>query len=373
MMTLNCLIREEGNKVIKVLIVDDSKLVREIVSEVITNFADMTVVGAAKDAFEAREMIKKLDPDVVTLDVEMPKMDGITFLKNLMRLRPMPVVMLSTLTQQGADTTLEALACGAVDFISKPRSSALLNDLTQFSDELYQKLKLASTVNVKKVGSNQSKALINADFEPLHIKHHIIALGASTGGTEALRDVLSMLPENSPAVVVTQHIPESFSRRFALRLGEYCKMTVHEAKDGQLIEPGNIYIAPGSHHLVIEQVNHHYRCRLDDSAPCNRHKPSVDIMFQSLAKLTTVDVYAGLLTGMGSDGASGLKLLKDNGHFTAIQNKATSMIWGMPGAAFLLDAHRIDLPISQIAPELIKQVNETLHGSSMVRRTNESA
>ncbi len=358
---------------IKVLIVDDSKLVREIVSEVIADFDDVESVGAAKDAFEAREMIKQLDPDVLTLDVEMPKMDGITFLKNLMRLRPMPVVMLSTLTQEGAETTLESLACGAVDFISKPRSSALLNDLSQFSEELYQKIKLASKVNVQKVGAKRSYDPLSVDLNPLHIKHHIIALGASTGGTEALRDVLSMLPANSPAVVVTQHIPESFSKRFAQRLGEYCKMNVYEAKDGQLIEPGNIYIAPGSHHLVIQQQSHQYRCRLDDSAPCNRHKPSVDVMFQSLAKLNNTQIYGALLTGMGSDGANGLKELKDCGHYTAIQNKATSMIWGMPGAAFLIDAHCDDLPMSKIAPKLLTKVHDKLNQSQIVRKSNESA
>ncbi|MGB1299076.1 MAG: protein-glutamate methylesterase/protein-glutamine glutaminase [Psychrobium sp.] len=357
---------------IKVLIVDDSKLVREIVSEVITGFADVEVVGAAKDAYEARAMIKQLDPDVLTLDVEMPKMDGITFLKNLMRLRPMPVVMLSTLTQAGADTTLDALACGAVDFISKPRSSELLDDLTAFSEELYQKIKLAAKVNVKQRSNEVVKPTLAASFNPLNVKHQIIALGASTGGTEALRDVLSTLPSNSPAVVVTQHIPASFSSRFALRLGEYCKMKVHEAKDGQLIEPGNIYVAPGSHHLVIEQVNHHYRCRLDDSAPCNRHKPSVDIMFESLSQLPTVNVYAALLTGMGSDGAQGLKALKDSGHYTAIQNKATSMIWGMPGAAFLIDAHCDDLPISEIAPTLLTKVAEQFEPFKTTRTAHES-
>lgn len=357
---------------IRVLIVDDSKLVREILSEVITGFSDIEVVGAAKDAYEARAMIKELDPDVLTLDVEMPKMDGITFLKNVMRLRPMPVVMLSTLTQEGADTTLDALACGAVDFISKPRSSELLDDLTDFSEELYQKIKLAAKVNVKQRSPITSREKLTSSLNLLNMKHQIIALGASTGGTEALRDVLSMLPSNSPAVVVTQHIPASFSSRFAVRLGEYCQMKVHEAKDGQLIEPGNIYVAPGSHHLVIEQVNNHYRCRLDDSAPCNRHKPSVDIMFESLSQLPTANIFAALLTGMGSDGAQGLKALKDSGHYTAIQNKATSMIWGMPGAAFLIDAHCNDLPLADIAPTLLTKVSEQLKPNKIKGVADES-
>lgn len=359
-------------KLIKVLIVDDSKLVREILGEMMANYADVEVVGAAKDAFEAREMIKKLDPDVITLDVEMPKMDGITFLKNLMRLRPMPVVMLSTLTQQGADTTLEALECGAVDFIAKPRSSDLLGNLSSFNEALHQKIQLASQVNIhiKKTGQAQSECEFAANN--INLKHKIIALGASTGGTEALRDVLSMLPANSPAVVVTQHIPESFSRRFAKRLNEHCCLSVHEAEHGQIISPGNIYIAPGSQHLTISYINNQYVCQLSDEPPRNRHKPSVDVMFDSLCHLTSAQVYAGLLTGMGNDGANGLLTLKEQGHYTLVQDEKTSMIWGMPGAAFRLNAHWHDVPLNKVAQTLLNNISQGTANNIGLRTLDES-
>lgn len=352
---------------IKVLIVDDSKLVRQILGEVIASFPDMKAVGAAKDAFEAREMIKSLDPDVITLDVEMPKMDGITFLRNLMRLRPMPVVMLSTLTQQGADTTLEALEVGAVDFISKPRSTQLLDDLTDFSEELHQKLKLAAQVNLD---SRQAKVKVKSCQFAVHdlsFRHQIIALGASTGGTEALREVLAAFPKKSPAILITQHIPESFSARFALRLNEHCQMKVLEATDSLEIIPGHIYVAPGSHHLTVEFVNNQYLCRLSDAPPCNRHKPSVDVMYDSLAKIPSVKIFAGLLTGMGNDGAHGLKRLKEKGHYSLIQDQATSMIWGMPGAAFHIGAHQDVVPLSQVAPSLINKIIEQME----MRNANE--
>lgn len=359
-------------KLIKVLIVDDSKLVREILGEIMAKYADVEVVGAAKDAFEAREMIKQRNPDVITLDVEMPKMNGITFLKNLMRLRPMPVVMLSTLTLKGADTTLEALESGAVDFIAKPRSSELLGDLTEFNYELHQKIQLASTVNIQPNKARQQETQCQFSSSDINLKHQIIALGASTGGTEALKDVLSMLPINSPAVVVTQHIPESFSGRFAKRLNDYCKLSVHEANHGQIILPGNIYIAPGSQHLTIDYINNQYRCKLSDEAPRNRHKPSVDVMFDSLLRLTTANVYAGLLTGMGNDGAKGLLKLKEQGHYTLVQDEKTSMIWGMPGTAFRLNAHWHDVPLTKIASMLLKKISQGTANNRGIRTLDES-
>jgi len=359
-------------KLIKVLIVDDSKLVREILGEVMSHFLDIEVVGAAKDAFEAREMIKNLNPDVVTLDVEMPKMDGITFLKNLMRLRPMPVVMLSTLTQQGADTTLEALELGAVDFIAKPRSSELLGNLTHFNEELHQKIRLASKVNLRALKTSSSKEVCQFSANNLNLKHQIIALGASTGGTEALRDMLKMLPANAPAVVLTQHIPESFSNRFAKRLNEHCKLNVHEAKEGQIILPGNIYVAPGSKHLLIKYVNNQYVCQLNDGEPRNRHKPSVDVMFDSLCELPSAHIYAGLLTGMGNDGAAGLLALKKQGQYTLVQDEQTSMIWGMPGAAYRLNAHWVDLPLNRIANALLTNISQGSAKNTPLRTLDET-
>lgn len=351
-------------KTIKVLIVDDSKLVREILCEVMAEFSDVTVVGAASDAFEAREMIKALDPDVITLDVEMPKMDGITFLKNIMRLRPMPVVMLSTLTSEGAETTLEALECGAIDFISKPRSSELLGNLSEFSEELHEKIKLAAKAQINTHNVPKNNNVCQFESKNLDLNHEIIALGASTGGTEALRDVLSMLPINSPAVIVTQHIPKSFSKRFANRLNAHCNLSVQEAKQGTILKSGNIYIAPGDQHLIIKYLNNQYICQLSNEPPRNRHKPSVDIMFESLSKLNTAHIYAGLLTGMGNDGASGLLSLKEQGHYTLIQNKATSLIWGMPGAASKLNAHCDEASLTNVAITLLNNIKQR-----MVNRT----
>jgi len=351
-------------KTIKVLIVDDSKLVREILSEVMAKFSDVTVVGAARDAFEAREMIKALDPEVITLDVEMPKMDGITFLKNIMRLRPMPVIMLSTLTSEGAETTLEALECGAIDFISKPRSSELLGNINEFSEELHEKINLAAKAQVNTPIAQKNKKVCQFESNSMNLNNDIIALGASTGGTEALRDVLSMFPVNSPAIVVTQHIPKNFSKRFASRLNAHCDLSVQEAKQGTILKPGNIYIAPGDQHLIIKDLNNQYICQLSDEPARNRHKPSVDVMFESLSKLNTVNIYAGLLTGMGNDGASGLLTLKQQGHYTLIQNKATSLIWGMPGAASKLNAHCDEASLTNIAITLLNNIKQ-----KMVNRT----
>lgn len=340
------------------LIVDDSKLVRQILQEVLSVLPDVEMVGAAKDAFEARALIKSLDPDVITLDVEMPKMDGIVFLKNIMRLRPMPVVMLSTLTQKGADTTLQALECGAIDFISKPSSRELLGELVDFKKELHQKLLFAASVKVTAKPALKKLKRCELLSNQANLKHKIVALGASTGGTEALRDVLSTLPLNSPAVVVTQHIPESFSHRFAVRLNTHCALEVHEAADGQILQSGNIYIAPGNKHLTIVFKDNQYQCKLSDEGPRNRHKPAVDVMFESLALLTHATIYAGLLTGMGSDGAQGLKVLKDKGFYTLIQSKASSLIWGMPGAAFNLNAHREEVDLVDVSAVLVKNISQ---------------
>lgn len=327
-------------------------------------FSHVNVVGAASDAFEAREMIKSLDPDVITLDVEMPKMDGITFLKNIMRLRPMPVIMLSTLTSEGAETTLEALECGAIDFISKPRSSELLGNIDEFSEELHEKIKLASKAQINTLNSLKNNNVCQFESKNINLNNEIIALGASTGGTEALRDVLSMLPINSPAVVVTQHIPKSFSKRFASRLNTHCNLAVQEAKQGTILKSGNIYIAPGDQHLIIKYLSNQYICQLSDEAPRNRHKPSVDIMFESLSQLTTAHIYAGLLTGMGTDGANGLLALKQQGHYTLIQNKTTSLIWGMPGAASKINAHCDDVSLTNVAITLLDNIKQR-----MVNRT----
>ena len=341
---------------IKLLIIDDSSVIRAVINEVLKDEADIIVVGEAKDPLIAREQIKKLNPDVLTLDVEMPKMDGITFLKNLMRLRPMPVVMLSTLTTKGADTTLDALEIGAIDFIAKPSFEELIANKSIFKANLIRKIKFAASVDNKnhKIVSASSKVddSIVHSFNGCQRSNHIVALGASTGGTEAVKRIITTLPSNCPPIVVTIHIPETFSARFAERMNTYCACNVQEARHGQKIKEGNVYIAPGNMHLKIEAKGGALFCVLDDSVEVNRHKPAVDVLFNSLESLAN-NVQGVLLTGMGQDGAKGLLNLKNAGAMTIIQDEASSLIWGMPGSAHALNAHVKECSISNVAKEIL--------------------
>ena len=341
---------------IKVIIVDDSSVIRNIIQESLKAEPNIEVVAEAADPFEARELIKKHNPDVLTLDIEMPKMDGITFLKNLMKLRPMPVVMLSTLTTKGADITLEALEIGAVDFIAKPNVQTLVTSIDSFSQLLIRKINQAASVEQKTFRHNQLVAAKNTavlkQFTGIKTKNHLVAIGASTGGTEAIKSVLTCLPQNAPPVVIAQHIPENFSARFAQRLDDCCAVQVHEASHGQKIKPGNVYIAPGNLHLKIVLKGGTLFCTLDDSEEVNRHKPSVDVLFNSLLPVAN-HVHAILLTGMGQDGAQGMLNLKDAGAYTIIQNKASSLIWGMPGKAHALNAHCQQFELSDISKNIL--------------------
>jgi len=356
---------------IRVLIIDDSSVIRGIVRDVLSGEADIEVVGEAKDPLIAREQIKKLNPDVLTLDVEMPKMDGITFLDNLMRLRPMPVVMLSTLTTKGADITLEALELGAVDFIAKPSFEELLASKNSFKEVLVEKVRSAAGVDQKNHKLNSS-IVTESDKRVLSFTgckrtNHLVAIGASTGGTEAIKKIVTTLPSNSPPVVITLHIPETFSARFAERMNENCAVNVQEAKHGQKIKEGNVYVAPGDRHLKVESKGGALFCTLEDSDPVNRHKPAVDVLFDSLISVAE-NVQAVLLTGMGSDGAKGLLNLKNSGAMTIIQDKQTSLIWGMPGSAFLLNAHVKQRPLTKIARDILKYA--VLNRSDMKEERN---
>jgi two-component system, chemotaxis family, protein-glutamate methylesterase/glutaminase len=352
---------------IRVLIVDDSALVRQLLTEILGSDAEIDVVGAASDAHRAREMIKALNPDVLTLDVEMPKMDGITFLRNLMRLRPTPVVMVSTLTERGADITLEALGLGAVDFVSKPKID-IAATLGDYSHELVTKVKLAAQARVRawtpaqappadltkvvKGGSQLGSKLRTTD--------RLIAIGASTGGVEAIKDVLTRMPADAPAILITQHIPKAFSAPFARRMNDCCQMTVCEAADGQQILRGHVYIAPGDRHLTVVRDGARYVCRLDDGTPVSHHKPSVDVLFRSVAHNVGADAIGVLLTGMGKDGAHGLKEMLEAGSSTLIQDEATSVVWGMPGAAFAIGAAQIAVPLTEVHQHLISWANAAL-------------
>jgi two-component system chemotaxis response regulator CheB len=355
-------------RLIRVLIVDDSALVRSLLARILGEDPQIEVVGAAADAFIARDKIKALRPDVLTLDVQMPRMDGLQFLRNLMRLRPMPVVMCSSLTARGAEVTLAALELGAVDFITKPRID-LEHELSAYAGELIEKVKAAASARVRALVDEADPVSGPASTRPTagpprprhaltrgsasQTSDQIIAIGASTGGTEAIRQVLSRLPADSPGVVIAQHIPRAFSQQFAARMDACSALSVQEASDGALIQPGRAYIAPGDRHLLVERDGAHYRCRLQDGAPINRHRPSIDLLFGSMARQLGAKGIGVILTGMGADGARGLQQMRSNGAYTLAQDEASSVVWGMPGAAVALDAVERVVPIEEMAAALL--------------------
>jgi two-component system, chemotaxis family, protein-glutamate methylesterase/glutaminase len=350
---------------VRVLIIDDSAYARQIITEILRADPEIEVVGCASDAHVAREMIRRLNPDVLTLDVEMPRMDGLTFLRNLMRLRPMPVVMVSSLTERGAEVTLEALAIGAVDFLPKPHID-LGATLRDYAQELVLKVKTAARVGVRTVTSEMRArtlqvAAVGASKSarapvPVSTTSVIVAIGASTGGTEAIRELLSALPADAPGMVITQHIPKAFSAAFARRLSDSTALRVQEAADGQQILPGHAFVAPGDCHLRVERNGARYVCRLDHGVPVNRHRPSVDVLFHSTAQAAAARSIGVLLTGMGRDGALGLLQMRQAGSQTIAQDEASSVVWGMPGEAVAIGAAQLVLPLSAIAAKLMNLV-----------------
>ena len=338
---------------IKVLIIDDSPLIRRLLTEILQQAEDITVVGSAEDPFEAREMIKRLNPNVLTLDVEMPKMDGISFLKNLMRLRPMPVVMISTLTQKGSPITLEALELGAIDFIAKPTTN-IKEKFSQYAYLVQQKVRVAANARVR---SFKKAAVVKEPLLPSlqFLLNKVIAIGASTGGTEAIKEVLVTMPENCPPIVITQHIPPVFSTSFAERMNRICTINVKEAEHGDKLRAGWAYIAPGGLHLSIKKQGISLYCQLDDGELVNRHKPAVDVLFNSLIETGAKNVIAAILTGMGSDGAKGLLALKQNGAYTIAQDEFSSVVWGMPKAAIELNAANEVVSLEKVTQRLLNQ------------------
>jgi two-component system chemotaxis response regulator CheB len=341
---------------IRVLIVDDSALVRRLLTEMLSSDRSIEVLGAAADAYAAREKIKALNPDVLTLDIEMPKMDGVTFLRNLMRLRPMPVIMVSTLTEHGAGITLDALAAGAVDYLPKPKIDVAAT-LGDYREELLTKVKAAASARVRAssvaapIAERYGVEAVLAKTKPVHLRttDRIIAIGASTGGTEAIKEVLMGFEPDALGIMIAQHIPKAFSTSFAQRMNNCCRLTVCEAADGQQVLPGHVYIAPGDRHLLLVRDGTRYVCRLDDGLPVNRHKPSVDVLFRSVAQQAGSKAVGVILTGMGQDGALGLKEMREAGAETIAQDEATSVVWGMPGEAVAMNAACHVLPLQAIS------------------------
>jgi two-component system chemotaxis response regulator CheB len=358
----------------RVVVVDDSALVRSLLTEIINRQPDMECVGSASDPFAAREMIRNLNPDVITLDVEMPRMDGIDFLSKLMRLRPMPVVMVSTLTERGAEVTLKALELGAIDFVAKPKIG-VADGLKQLADEITEKVRTASKARVSKphtpaVTSTVAGAALPAKAAPQSIgrlsTEKLIFIGASTGGTEATKELLMNLPPDSPGVVITQHMPPGFTKSYANRLDGLCKIRVKEATDGERVLPGHAYIAPGGFHLSVERSGANYIARVTDGEPVNRHKPSVEVLFESAARVVGQNALGIMLTGMGADGAKAMRTMKDAGSYNVCQDEATCVVFGMPREAIAAGAANEVLPLSKIAQHVIDRLRST-SGLSMNR------
>jgi len=344
----------------KVLIVDDSAMIRKLIGEIVNAQPDMTCVGAAPDPIVAREMIRNLNPDVLTLDVEMPKMDGLSFLEKLMRLRPMPVVMVSTLTQRGSEMTLRALELGAVDFVAKPKLD-IARGLEAYAEEIAGKIRVAARSRPRRSipppevsPSLKADAVLAQSITRIASTEKLIAIGASTGGTEALKEVLSGLPPDSPGVLVAQHMPEGFTRSFAARLDSICRIRVKEAEDGERVLPGHAYIAPGHSHLLLKRSGANYVCELNQGPPVNRHRPSVDVLFRSVANAAGRNAVGAILTGMGKDGAQGLLELRESGAHTIAQDEATCVVFGMPREAIQVGAAHEVLPLGDISRHLLQ-------------------
>jgi two-component system chemotaxis response regulator CheB len=340
-----------------VLVIDDSALVRTLLAEIINRQSDMRCVGTAADPLVAREMIRELSPDVLTLDVEMPRMDGIDFLEKLMRLRPMPVVMVSTLTNRGAATTLRALELGAIDFVSKPQVG-VADGLQALADEITAKVRIAAQARPRKPVAAARSAGAPAALGRLSTES-IIFIGASTGGTEAIKEVLMELPPDAPAVMITQHMPAGYTTSYAARLDRLCRINVAEAVDGERVLPGHGYLAPGGLHLSVERSGANYIARVRDGCPVNRHKPSVEVLFLSAAQVVGPNALGVMLTGMGADGAQAMKSMRDAGSWNVVQDAASCVVFGMPKEAIAAGAAHMVLPLNAIAPALLEQLRST--------------
>lgn len=347
-----------SSKKIKVLCVDDSALIRSVMTEIINSQSDMTVVGTAADPLVARDLIKVTNPDVLTLDVEMPRMDGLEFLEKLMRLRPMPVVMVSSLTERGSEIALRALELGAIDFVTKPRLG-VRDGLLNYTELITGKIRTAASARLlparsaaaaRPGGEAPQESLLRS---PLLSTEKLIIIGASTGGTEAIREVLQPLPPDSPAVMIAQHMPAGFTRSFAQRLDGLCRINVKEAEHGERVLPGYAYIAPGGFHLSLARSGANYVAHLDQELPVNRHRPSIDVLFDSAAKHAGKNAIGIILTGMGKDGAEGLLRMRRAGAHTLAQDEASCVVFGMPREAIALGAVDDVSPLSEVSRRVL--------------------
>ncbi len=337
---------------IRVFIIDDSALIRAVLTQIINTQTDMRVVGTAGDPLQAREKMRDIEIDVVTLDVEMPGMDGIEFLEKLMRLRPIPVLMVSSLTERGADVTMRALELGAIDFVTKPRS-AINEGMREAAAEISGKIRIAAKAKVRKRDAGTAPAGPVLQWNKQIGTEKLIAIGASTGGTEAVKDVLVQLPPNSPAVVITQHMPPGFTESFAKRLDGLCKIRVQEARHGERVMPGRAYIAPGGSHLTVARSGATFTTVLSTDEPVNRHRPSVEVLFRSVARAAGANAAGVMLTGMGKDGATAMLEMRQAGSFNIAQDEATCVVFGMPKEAIAVGAAHEVLPLGQIARRVL--------------------
>ena len=349
---------------IRVLTVDDSALMRQVLATLLSKDPGIEVIGSAPDPFIAREKIKALNPDVLTLDVEMPKMDGLTFLEKLMRGHPMPVVMVSSLTEAGCQTTLRALELGAVDFITKPKID-LREGMEDVAQDLIAKVKAAAIANVKRQASGVRREMtpLTSHSSPLmssmiKTTDTIIAIGSSTGGTEAVKDVLMALPPNTPPILITQHMPERFTKTWADRMNSLCRISVKEAEDGDSVLPGHALVAPGSYHMTLVRSGARYTVRINQDPPVNRHRPSVDVLFASVAQYAGANAVGVILTGMGGDGAKEMLAMKQAGAFTIAQDEASCVVFGMPKEAIKLGGVDKILPLSEIPAAIVAYVSK---------------
>jgi len=357
-------------KKIRVVVVDDSALVRGLLAEIINRQKDMECVGAANDPLIAREMIRELNPDVITLDIEMPKMDGIDFLARLMRLRPMPVVMISTLTERGGEVTMRALELGAVDFVAKPKMG-VADGIRELADQIVEKVRIAASAHVHRTGhiglaggvlaKNTNTEGRSPGKQPLGriSTEKLIFIGASTGGTEAIKEILIRMPADSPAIAITQHMPPGFTTSFAARLNSMCQINVSEAVHGERILPGHAYIAPGGKQFRVDKSGANYVCVVEEGELVNRHRPSVEVLFKSAAHVVGGNAFGVMLTGMGNDGAKAMKEMKDAGSYNFVQDEASCIVFGMPREAILHGASDEVLPLLDIAGALLARLGST--------------